>query len=166
MFENSHVILSLIVLSTCRFLKVLKMRDPQSEWIIMDKLIKMDANWGVQSVFSIIFIHDSLKPTILTPNKNTKNNHHRCRFSGASNRLWLISYRMTAVSAAGMGVLISVVVPEHSATLATSVSVIVAGPRPWHISDFNGEIWGKSGQNHGTKDMIFVCFGIVGWVSR
>jgi len=41
--------------------------------------------------------------------------------------LWLIAYRMTAVSAAGMGVLISVVVPEHSATLATSVSVIVMG---------------------------------------
>lgn len=41
--------------------------------------------------------------------------------------LWLMSYRMTAVSAAGMGVLISVVVPEHSATLATSVSVIVMG---------------------------------------
>lgn len=38
--------------------------------------------------------------------------------------LWLMSYRMSAVSAAGMGVLISVVVPEHSATLATSVAVI------------------------------------------
>lgn len=38
--------------------------------------------------------------------------------------LWLISYRMTAVSAAGMGVLISIVVPEHSATLAISLAVI------------------------------------------
>lgn len=42
--------------------------------------------------------------------------------------LWLMSYRMSAVSAAGMGVLISVVVPEHSATLATSVAVIATGP--------------------------------------
>lgn len=41
--------------------------------------------------------------------------------------LWLISYRMTAVSAAGMGVLISIVVPEHSATLAISLAVIVMG---------------------------------------
>ena len=135
MFENSHVILSINILYICRFLKVLKVRDPQSERIIMDKLVKMDANWGVQSAFSIIFIHDSLKlkPTILTPKKAQKDITGTGAVTGASNRLWLMSYRMTAVSAAGMGVLISVVVPEHSATLATSVSVIVAGrPRPWH----------------------------------
>ena len=54
--------------------------------------------------------------------------------TGARLRLWLIAYRMTAVSAAGMGVLISVVVPEHSATLATSVAVIVIRPagKTWY----------------------------------
>jgi len=41
--------------------------------------------------------------------------------------IWLIAFRMTAVSSAGIGLLLSAVVPEHSSTLATAVTILIMG---------------------------------------
>mmetsp|Transcript_65592 Transcript_65592/g.154260 ORF Transcript_65592/g.154260 Transcript_65592/m.154260 type:complete len:766 (+) Transcript_65592:74-2371(+) len=41
--------------------------------------------------------------------------------------LWLVAFRMTAVSSAGIGVLLSTLIPKHSSTLATSVVLLVMG---------------------------------------
>ena len=55
--------------------------------------------------------------------------------------LWLIAFRMTAVSSAGIGVLVSVVVPEHSSTLALASVVLIMGgaiSEPQSISEAAG----------------------------
>ena len=41
--------------------------------------------------------------------------------------LWLVAFRMTAVSAAGIGVLISTLIPKSSSTLATAVVLLIMG---------------------------------------
>ncbi|CAE7031065.1 abcG1 [Symbiodinium natans] len=41
--------------------------------------------------------------------------------------LWLVALRMTAVSAAGIGVLISTLIPKSSSTLATAVVLLIMG---------------------------------------
>lgn len=144
------------------------MRDPQSERIIMDKLIKMDANWGVQSAFSIIFIHDSLKPTILTPKKHKKTSPvpvpwpvHPTGFGwcpiawrpsappgwASWSRWWCRSTaprwprrcRWSSLGGRGRGM---------------GPAWGPAGSKNrWHISDFNRGIWGKSGKNMEQKKL-------------
>ncbi|CAJ1329185.1 unnamed protein product [Effrenium voratum] len=55
--------------------------------------------------------------------------------------LWLIAFRMTAVSAAGIGVLMSTLVPKQSSTLATSVVILIAGgavSEPQVVADARG----------------------------
>ena len=55
--------------------------------------------------------------------------------------MWLIAFRMTAVSSAGIGVLLSAVVPEHSSTLATAVTILIMGggiSEPQTISEAKG----------------------------
>ncbi|CAJ1329183.1 unnamed protein product [Effrenium voratum] len=41
--------------------------------------------------------------------------------------MWLIAFRMTAVSSAGIGVLLSTMIPEHTSTLATAVTILILG---------------------------------------
>jgi len=40
---------------------------------------------------------------------------------------WLVAFRMTATSAAGWGVLVSTLVPQHSSTLAIAVVILIMG---------------------------------------
>lgn len=55
--------------------------------------------------------------------------------------MWLIAFRMTAVSAAGVGVLMSTLVPKQNATLATACLLLVMGgaiSEPQVIADATG----------------------------
>eukprot|EP00438_Fugacium_kawagutii_P027689 Skav213619 [mRNA] locus=scaffold2986:436361:451240:+ [translate_table: standard] len=55
--------------------------------------------------------------------------------------MWLIAFRMTAVSCAGVGVLMSALVPKHNATLATACLLLVMGgaiSEPQVIADATG----------------------------
>lgn len=55
--------------------------------------------------------------------------------------MWLIAFRMTAVSAAGVGVLMSTLVPKQNATLATACVLLVMGgaiSEPQVIADATG----------------------------
>ena len=55
--------------------------------------------------------------------------------------LWLIAFRMSAVSSAGIGVLVSAIVPEHSSTLALASVILIMGgaiSEPQAISEAAG----------------------------
>jgi hypothetical protein len=76
---------------------------------------------------------------------------------GSDFWMWLRAFRLTAVSSAGWGVLISTLVPQHSSTLAVAVAILLMGgaiSEPQSIAEAPG-----------TFNAVLACMSPFTWSS-